>query len=1054
MARKVKQDKTTVFPYIAICFILSGAASLALEVTWSKYLSLLLGSTVYGVATVVGSFMAGLGLGSYIAGKLSGRLRNHVRAYAWLEGAVGLFALLSPLLFRNISPVFGKLFDLSFQSLTLFLAARFTVLFLILLIPTIAMGASLPILAEYFARREPASRGHIGALYALNTIGAVLGTTMAGFVFIPRWGLARSTITAALIDLAILAFLLLRPFPPASPMEEKSPKDLAKQEQQIKGPFQVFWDFMKVWRGPFIALLFGLSGLLAMAYQIGWTRILIVSLGSSVYCFTIILALYLTGLSLGSALISRLAERTQSPLAWFGFLEGIVALTVYSGTFWFGKLPQLTAWAFRASEGHPLSFYLYETLIAAPIVLPPTLALGALFPIAARSYREVVGKTGRAVGTIYAANTLGTILGSLGAGFLLVPLIGTRKTVLMAAVASAVVGLLALALAPRARNLKIIAATIAVVAIIGATARPPLIRLSDVNYGIVSILRDEHKIQAGKTLPKDDLSKQRIPQQQSPSLERLIYYREGLNAAVAVSADDRHRFLIINGKGDASTIPVDMKTQTLLGHLPMMFAPRSQDVLVIGLGAGVTTHAVLTYPDVKRVDTVEIEAGVIEASDFFKDVNGEALQDPRSHLVIDDARIWLSYTEQEYDVIISEPSNPWIAGINSLFTLDFYHQVDQKLRPAGIFCQWIHTYEISEDSVYTVLRTIGRVFSNVTIFSNYNDMLIIAQEDPRLKPSVDYAFSLPAVASDLADIGMKDPTSIAPHYKASLKQLLAGRKEGPLNTDDNCYLEHKAPLELINPRTRLFSFYILKSYFDDFHSLFFPNRPEGEVLFESGRSAAQSEDLEYAAWALEICEDRGYREAAALLRPEIERAHQQRATQDTIKDYLRKAEELQSRNQSVEAYRTLEAAGRLDPKDNEVLARAAMILMEMQRQEPAEQFFQLLIRRNDPDYLYMAHVNLGVMLFRRQAYEEALVEFDRAREVNPYLGPAYQFGAMTLDRMDKLGEAIKYVKDGLVYGSEDPLLLNQTAFLLEKKGDYKEARRLKRRAARLSPKGE
>ncbi len=1049
MSRKVKQSKTTVFPYIAICFILSGAASLALEVTWSKYLSLLLGSTVYGVATVVGSFMAGLGLGSYIAGKLSDRLRDHVRTYAWLEGAVGLFALLSPFLFLNIGPLFGKLFDLSFQSLTVFLVTRFTVLFLLLLIPTIAMGASLPILAEYFARREPESQGHIGALYALNTIGAVLGATMAGFVLIPLWGLFRSTIAAAFIDLVILAFLLLRPFPPASQIKGKDLRELAKQEPKDKHPLRVFMDSMKVWRGPLIALLFGLSGLLAMAYQIGWTRVLIVSLGSSVYCFTIILALYLAGLSLGSALISKLAERTQSPLAWFGLLEGIVALTVYSGTFWFGKLPHLTAWAFRASEGHPLSFYFYETLIAAPVVLPPTLALGALFPIAARSYREVVGKTGRAVGTIYAANTLGTILGSLGAGFFLVPLIGTRKMVLMAAVSSAVIGLLALAVAPRARHLKVIAATIAVVAIIGATARPPLIRLSDVNYGLVSILRDERKSQAS-AVNADNISKQKATLQKSPSLERLIYYREGLNAAVAVSADDRHRFLLINGKGDASTSPDDMKTQSLLGHLPMIFAPRSQDVLVIGLGAGVTTHAVLTYPDVKRVHTVEIESGVIEASDFFKDVNGEALQDPRSHLVIDDARIWLSYTEQEYDVIISEPSNPWIAGINSLFTLDFYHQVDQKLRPEGIFCQWIHTYEISEDSIYTIMRTIGKTFSNVTIFSNYNDMLIIAQKDAQHKPSVDYAFSLPEVASDLADIGIKHPSSIAPFYKASLKQLLAGHEEGPLNTDDNCYLEHKAPLELINPRTRPFSFYILKSYFDDFHKLFFPNRSEGELLYESGRAAARGDDLEYAVWALEICEDRGYREAAAMLEPEVEEARKQRAIQKNIKDYLHKAEELKSRNQPVEAYKTLEAAGRLDPKDNEVLAMAAVILMDMERQKPAEQFFQLLIRRNDPDYLYMAHVNLGVMLFRRQAYDEALAEFDRAREFNPYLGHAYQFGAMTLERMGQLDEAIRYLKDGLIYGLEDAILLNQTAFLLEKKGDHNEARRLKRRAARLS----
>ena len=1051
--QKVLQKSKKFFAIIAICFTLSGACSLIFELTWSKYFSLLLGGTIFGVATVVAAFMGGLGLGSYVGGRISIRLRNHVRAYAWLEGSVGLFALLSPFIFTHIEAPFALFYNLSHQSFAFFLLLRFLVLFMLLMIPTVAMGASLPLLVEYMTRKEPQKRGYIGFLYALNTIGAVLGTAVGGFFFVPKFGLAITTIIASIVDLGIFAFLFMRPFPPALP-DRAAEIDASIQTQGLeRTKIVLLGSNWQAWKGIFIALLFGISGLLAMIYQVGWTRILIVSLGSSVYCFAIILVLYLSGLSVGAGVVARIAEKTPSPLAWFCLLEGIVAITTYLGSYWFGQIPALTGWAFRSSGGNPFAFFVNETIIAAPIVLPPTLAMGALFPFAARSYRDVIGKTGSAVGTIYAANTMGTIIGSLGTGFLLIPLFGALQSIMSASIASAIIAIMALVIASGARPLKIAAALLSITAAAGAFYRPPLVRFADSNLNLVTILRGERAaLSSPPSLSSQAEPASTAPLSDTPAIEQCIFYREGLNATVAVGADDRDRFLLINGKGDASTSEKDMITQMMLGHLPMIFAPEAADVLVIGLGAGVTTHAVLTHPSVTRVDTIEIEAAVVEASAYFRDINQEPLKDPRHHILVDDARVYLAYNDRKYDVIISEPSNPWIAGINNLFTREFYRHVDEKLRSGGVFCQWLQAYEISQNSILVILRTINDVFPDAHIFilSEFGDMLIIARKPPFKTPLPEKVFSIPAVAEDMTRIRISNPALLGRFYKTSIRNLLSGSKNGVRNTDDNCYLEHVAPLELIDPTTRLFNVLVRKAYFNNYHELFYPERPAAQVLLDCGLAAARYGDLNYTVWAYEILEDRGLLESAALLHPEMLKAKQRKEIKDQIQLYLQQANQLVAKGQKKEGIEILKKAGALDPHDNKVLSKAALLLMEMEQNKLAEQMFRELIRRNDIDYLYMALVNLGVLLCQRQAYSEGLKEFNTALEVNPYPIPAYYYGSLALESLGRMDEAINLMRKGLPYGSDDPVMLRQLASFLEIKGNADEARRLRSRANRLA----
>ncbi len=1048
--KTMKKDQKTaplkkLFPIIATCFIISGASSLILEVTWSKYFSLLLGGTIFGVATVVAAFMAGLGLGSYAGGRISARLQNHVRAYAWLEGIVGLFALFSPFLFTRIHVFFALFYGLSEHSFSLFLLVRFLFLFVLLMIPTTAMGASLPLLVEYFSRHDDGNKGQIGFLYAFNTIGAVIGTAVAGFLLVPKLGLASTTFIASIADLAIFAFIFMRPFPSIHPLQER--KTIEVPGTQVSaGP-------LRISRGSIVALLFGTSGLLAMVYQIAWTRILIVPLGSSVYCFAIILFLFLIGLSLGAGAVAIFAERTPSPLVWFALFEGAIALTAYLGSYWSVRLTSLTTWAIRSSTGDPFLFFMNEIIVAAPIVLPPTLAMGALFPFAARAYRDVIGKSGNAVGTIYAANTLGTIIGALGAGFLLIPLVGGRQSILIASVASAAIAVAALIIASGTRWLRTAIALLCIAVAAGAILRPPVIRLFDINLSLVQLLRKERGMNSEQDLSSSSgISSSDGYYSLTPSMEKLVFYREGLNATVSVGADDRNRYLFINGKGDASTTKRDMLTQSMAGHIPMIFFPEAKEVLVIGLGSGVTTHAVLTYPGVSRVETFEIESAVVDASVFFHDVNDDFLNDPRHHLLIDDARASLTYTDRMYDIIISEPSNPWIAGINNLFTSEFYTLVDSRLRSGGIFCQWVQTYDISRNSIFVILRTITTVFPDAHIFylSDFGDMLIIARKPPMRKPSPDLVFNIPSVAQDMQQVGVDEPAVIGNLYKTTVGNLLAENAQGIINTDNNCYLEHIAPLELINATIRPFTIYVRKAYFDDLHTLFYPELPDAQILAALGRAAARKGDLEYCSWALAICKDRGLSEPASVLQQELQRAKEKKKTQEQIAYLIRQAELLRADGKLREAIETLKDAGALDPYDNQVLSLAASYLVDFNQTKLAEMMYKNLIRRNDKGYLYIAHVNLGALLMQRGAFNESLDHFNKALTVNPYVPPAYYLGADALRNLGRLDEAIALVRKGLQYGFDDPALLSQLATLLEQKGSYAEARRMRRQALRYA----
>ncbi len=773
------------------CFFASGAAGLTLEIVWSKYLSYLLGNSIYGVSTVVAAFLGGLGIGAVIGGRWASRTDRPLMLYAGLELLVGAMGLLSPLAYQAARPLFASLYGAMGGNGVAFLLARFLILFAALLIPTIAMGATLPILVAAFTRRETDFDSSVSRLYAINTAGAVAGVVVAGFSLIPSLGLWRTAATAAATDfgVALAVFTFQRRTAPRDRPAAPGGASLLTSA----GPGANRFTHL-------VVPLFAVSGFCAILYEVAWTRILSVPFGGMVYSFSAILAVYLLGIAAGAAIAALLLRATGSPVFLFGVFQLLLAGAVASGSHVFHSLPHMQAALIAQTHGSAFRLFGGEALATATIVLLPTLFLGALFPLAAAIYQRGRGDAGASVGTVYAANTVGSIAGSLLTGFVLIPAIGSLKAILYAALANAAIGCLALLFGEGSAGRRAAAALAGAAATVAvALYATPQWEAERMSLGFVRLLRSYEY--GGEGLTHRMIEKIG----RSAQLERLLFYREGRVATVTVVETNDRRALLINGKTDATTgTGEDMAQQVMVGQVPLLFVPQAKDVCVVGYGSGVTTNAVLTHP-IQEALTIELEGAVIEAAPLFESAAHRPLSDPRSRLVVEDAGIYLRSTNEGFDVIISEPSNPWIAGVGNLFTKEFYEEARRRLRPGGVFCQWIQTYSASPTTLSTVFRTVATTFPKGQLFyvASSGDLIILASPDRDLiidQAAIQAALSRPEVSQDLARIGVHSFDDLLGAYRGRLDRVAREAGPGPINTDDNSWLEHRAPLDLITPQ--------------------------------------------------------------------------------------------------------------------------------------------------------------------------------------------------------------------------------------------------------------
>jgi spermidine synthase len=754
-------------------FIVSGFTGLAYEVIWTRLLVRIFGASSFAVTTVLASYMAGLALGSLVFGRYIDRKGRPLRVYGFLELGIGAFAVAFLYLLPAMSRLYGGLYPElqgSFYSLT---AVRFVLCFTVLLVPTTLMGGTLPVLSKYMATGLDSLTRRVGRLYALNTLGAVGGASAAGLVILPHLGIRNTTLLGAFLNAGIAAAALR-----LSTARSRSPRPVPEEPDrphEEAGPSSM--------KSRYVLAVFTLTGFCALAAEVVWTRMLSLALGTTVYAFAIMLATFLLGLGLGSAAFARLAQRTRYPAALLGFGVAGVGLGVFLSLVVFGRIPVLYMEIYQRLQAGWQGLLGMQVLLAALTVLLPAFLMGSLFPLAARLYARDISRVGGEIGRLYAFNTMGAILGSVAGSFFFLRSLGMETSLFVLGAVYVGTGMaLTLGLGEFQRGLRRASAGVGIAAltVLVLLASPRMDRKM-LTSGVY-VYAPEYRTVNGL-------------------MDRVrhvhtLFYDEGVGATVSVERFRGDVSLVIDGKADASTGAKDMRTQILLAQLPLLLHAAPDSVLVIGLGSGVTLGSAETH-DVRWIDCVELLENVVAASHNLDAYNLDCLDDPRSNLIIGDGRNHLLLTDRNYDVIISEPPNPWISGVGDLFTREFFLLARARLRPGGLMCAWFHTYMMGDRDVRAMVGTFISVFPHASLWLvNDGDIILLGSLDPlAVGKGLAERMSAPAVARDLARIGIEGPLDLVANYLAGPEKLGEyARQASVLNTDDNMLLEFSAGL--------------------------------------------------------------------------------------------------------------------------------------------------------------------------------------------------------------------------------------------------------------------
>lgn len=773
-------------PIVLLCFFLSGFSGLLYEVLWLRMLILIFGSTTLAVSTVLTSFMGGLALGSYFFGRIMDRQKRPLLYYGFLEGVIGLYALTVPWLFSLLVPAYRVIWAQFHPNFYGFTLMQFLLVSVVLVVPTTCMGATLPILSRWAVQQEKTLGVTIGRLYALNTFGAVLGTALSGFFLLPLLGVQKTLWIAVAVNLLVaLCILALYRRSPAPPVSQRPEPPTDKELFRSKVPIPALSKGV-IWS---VVVGISLSGFISMIYEVAWSRTLSLLVDSSVYGFSIMLTTFLVGIALGSYFFSRRVDTLRFQGFVWAVLQIGIGVFAFLSLLFFQELPYWYLLLYR-SLGQSINLLLTgKFILAFFIMLAPTLFMGAIFPLTIKIYASNINQISRMVGNIYTINTLGCILGSFAGGFFLIPLLGIRNTILLGIGLNLLLGLylLIITAAPRP-SLKWISAPAVFLLTLGLLWFPPAWKAPLMVSGVY-IYAHNFK----------NTSHRQLMEMYEPKNEPLLFYKEGHTCTISVHKSRRTGTIYMksNGKVEAST-KGDMPTQVLVGQIPMLLAPQLDEVLVVGMGSGVTVGSVTPFP-ARKITLVELEKAVIEGSRFFDQVNNRPLEDPRLTLRVADARNYLLVTPDQYDVIISEPSNPWMAGVANVFTQEFFRLGYNKLKPEGVFCQWLQLYKISPESFKTVLTTFHSVFPYVYVFQpQQKDLVMVGfKKKPDLSLArIEERMKWKLVEQDLNRIGVRDLHNLISRFTMGPDEVATLTRGGILNTDDNALIEFSTPKTL------------------------------------------------------------------------------------------------------------------------------------------------------------------------------------------------------------------------------------------------------------------
>jgi spermidine synthase len=773
----------TGFGLAATLFFASGFSSLIYQVVWNRLLVFVFGSTTFATASVLAVFMGGLALGSFVAGRVSSKVKKPLLWYGILEGIIGLWAFVVPFLLDAAIPMYRGLWAQFHLSPVMFGIIRFGVAASAILLPTACMGATLPLLSKFVSNNPNTIGYRVGTLYAINTLGAVCGASWAGFMLLPSLGLWSTTLIAAAINIGLLVAVGVA----SRKLESAAPADAIPSDTLVDGHPELPRKGLS--RVTALAILsFGISGGISMVYEVGWTKALLFVIGSGTYAFTCMLTTFLIGIFLGSLFCARMIDKHKDPVLVFAVLQLLVAGFALLAMCLYNYLP---IWNLAVGDAFGSSFggaMALKFLLAASTFVPLTLGLGATFPAIVKVCAPDLDNVGKSVGVVYSANTCGAIVGAFLAGFVLVPGIGVEKMLILAAVCNMLLGAMMLSVCGVSKNFKVAAVVAVVVTGLIASATPaiwdrtvlllaqPLRRLHLDHFAVAAALTQE----TARRRVIGDVS--------------VKYFADGISSNVGVieHGDPPRRLIVTNGNIDGGD-KEDMVTQTLLGVLPMLCNPEAKSVCVVGWATGVTSGSVTRFPGVTNIVGVDLEEKIIEASKFFHHVNHRPEEDKRHKMVINDGRNYLLLADQKFDAIISEPSNLWQAGVCNLFTREYFEICKNQLNPDGVLSLWMQTAEISPENMRGLMATVRSVFPHTIIFLAGNQDLVLVSSQQPLKvnyETIDKAFKNPEIRAELERVHITSPAAILACIEGgdrTVEEL--GRGTAP-NTDDRNYFEY------------------------------------------------------------------------------------------------------------------------------------------------------------------------------------------------------------------------------------------------------------------------
>ena len=772
-------------PIVWLIFILSGASALIYEVIWMRQLTLVFGSTVFATSTVLTAFMAGLALGSFYFGrKIDESNISPLKLYAFLEAGIGGFCIIWPLLLTALTGLYVLIFrHITHEFYTLSII-RFILTFGILLIPSTLMGGTLPVLTRFFVKRLEQLGTNIGILYALNTFGAVVGTVAAGFFLIQAVGVTWSLSVAIIINfgVALVALLLAGQTQEIETdeveMSMRADENTDTQEQDI--PTQAVSTSGVGGNEQRIVLwAIGISGFCALAYEVLWTRILVFFLGSTTYAFATMLAAFLFGIALGSMILARWVDRIKQPIIIFGIVQlgiGLFALVLMPA---FEQLYGLT-YALQSTFGGSRFWTFFSCFL---VMCLPTFLMGASFPLVTKIYTGDAQHLGRSIGNVYAVNTVGSILGAFCAGFILIPLLNIRPSIVLTVVLNTAIGcfLVIKGWRPSQQSESLPASS-------GSGVKGFYqglgIGVPIVNVGLAVIILF--------TLSQPLFLKSTIYKTQRPG-DKVVDYEEEVDATVTTLKDDEgvHRLYVdANQAADASRW--DSPSHRVIAHLPLLLHPYPKRALVVGFGMGLTSHSITQHG--VQVDAIELSKGVINAAQtHFKHINENIFDNRLFNYKLNDGRNHILMTQTKYDMISTGIIHPLVsAGSSNIYTEDFYKLCKRILTEDGVMCQWVPLHRLPESHFKMIVRTFIDVFPETTLWYKYTPdfVILIGTKEPLTINYKDFMrrAKLPSISKGLAADDL-DGMSLLDSFMMGPKAVREYVGNGPIHTDDRPRLE-------------------------------------------------------------------------------------------------------------------------------------------------------------------------------------------------------------------------------------------------------------------------